>query len=119
MRHTLLSSSRMFNTNTKILNEFLTFVYSFSILHLTLKFCIQIEKIESGELEMNTFVAKTMIKSLADSTSRTETMFGNDINITLRIVNKVLDHENQQSGLSLTSEQDSTFLYVSLYSFNS
>ncbi|KAH3819069.1 cadherin EGF LAG seven-pass G-type receptor 1-like isoform X2 [Dreissena polymorpha] len=71
----------------------------------------QIEKIETGALEINTFVARTLLKSLGNSTTTTDTMFGNDINITLRILNRVLDYENKQSGLNLTSERDSHYLY--------
>ncbi|XP_060555146.1 cadherin EGF LAG seven-pass G-type receptor 2-like isoform X2 [Ruditapes philippinarum] len=71
---------------------------------------VQIEKIESGSLKINTFVAKTLLASLADTTSQMETMYGNDINITVRIMNKILEYENQQSGLYLTSEQDSHYL---------
>ena len=62
---------------------------------------------------MTTFVAKTTISSLAEATSSTDTMFGNDLNITLRIMNLILDYENSQVGLNLTSEQSSTFLSVS------
>ena len=74
---------------------------------------LQILKIESGELQVNTFVAKTTVRKLADTTSSIEQMFGNDLNITLRILNQVLDYENSQSGLNLTSEQDSRYLTVS------
>ncbi|XP_053377924.1 cadherin EGF LAG seven-pass G-type receptor 1-like isoform X2 [Mercenaria mercenaria] len=73
--------------------------------HLT-----QIEKIESGSLKINTFVAKTTLASLADTTSQIDTMYGNDINITARIMNRILDYENLRSGLNLTSEQDSHYL---------
>ena len=44
-------------------------------------------------------------------------MFGNDLNITLRIMNLILDYENSQVGLNLTSEQSSTFLSVSSNNF--
>ncbi|KAL4226126.1 Cadherin EGF LAG seven-pass G-type receptor 2 [Mactra antiquata] len=74
--------------------------------HLT-----QLEKMESGSLQINTFVAKTNIASLANSTSRTGTMYGNDVNITLRIMGKILQYETEQDGLNLTNEQDSSFLF--------
>lgn len=77
----------------------------------------QIQDIDSGILEVNTFVAKTTISSLAKSTSTVDTMFGNDINITFQLLNKMLAYEKGQSGLSLTSEQDSLYLTVSILNF--
>lgn len=68
---------------------------------------------EANTLKINTFVAKTTMASLADSTSGTETMFGNDLNITLRIMDRIIQYETEQDGLNLTSEQDSKYLYVS------
>ena len=77
---------------------------------------MQIEKIETRELLISTFVAKTLVAKLADTTSAVNQMFGNDLNITLRILNEVLDYENSQTDMrNLTSEQDSKYLTVSYF----
>ncbi|KAK3610573.1 hypothetical protein CHS0354_009013 [Potamilus streckersoni] len=70
----------------------------------------QINKIESGQLIINTFVAKTTMADLENATSSTKQLFGNDLNTTVRILIRTLDYENNQSGLNLTSEQDSKYL---------
>lgn len=53
------------------------------------------------------------MSALAETVADIDTLFGNDINITLRIINRFLEYENQQSGLTLTSEQDSAYVAVS------
>ncbi|XP_021344023.1 cadherin EGF LAG seven-pass G-type receptor 2-like isoform X2 [Mizuhopecten yessoensis] len=70
----------------------------------------QINKIESGELKITTFVAKKIMRKLCDAVMKATRLFGNDIYITYRILNQTLAYEVQQTGLSLTSEQDSTYL---------
>ncbi|XP_033746006.1 LOW QUALITY PROTEIN: cadherin EGF LAG seven-pass G-type receptor 2-like [Pecten maximus] len=70
----------------------------------------QINKIESGDLKITTFVAKRIMRTLRDAVMKAARLFGNEINITYRILNQTLTYEVQQTGLSLTSEQDSTYL---------
>ena len=77
-------------------------------------FLFQIDDIQSGTLVINTFVAKTTMSSLAETTASIDTMFGNDINITSQVMNRLLQYENKQAGLTLTSEQDSRYVTVSL-----
>ena len=75
---------------------------------------LKIEKIETRELLISTYLAKTLVSKLADTTSAVDQMFGNDLNISLRILNEILDYENSQTDMrNLTSEQDSKYLTVS------
>jgi len=67
---------------------------------------------ESGTLKMNTFVAKTVMGKLHTAVVNTDTLYGNAISIAFRILCHILDYENLQTGLSLTSEQDSTYIPV-------
>ena len=73
---------------------------------------LQIAKIEGKTLNITTYVAKTLAASLASASSSVKVMFGNDINITYRVLNQLLKYENQQYGLGLTVEQDSNYLQV-------
>uniref|UniRef100_K1PF79 Cadherin EGF LAG seven-pass G-type receptor 1 n=1 Tax=Magallana gigas TaxID=29159 RepID=K1PF79_MAGGI len=70
----------------------------------------QIDQIERKVLNITTLVAKTLASKLASATSNVKVLFGNDINITYRVVNQLLKYENKQYGLSLTVEQDSNYL---------
>lgn len=73
---------------------------------------LQIDQIERKVLNITTLVAKTLASKLASATSNVKVLFGNDINITYRVVNQLLKYENKQYGLSLTVEQDSNYLQV-------
>ncbi|XP_061178872.1 cadherin EGF LAG seven-pass G-type receptor 2-like isoform X2 [Saccostrea echinata] len=70
----------------------------------------QVSQMENRTLNITTYVAKTMAAKLASATSSVRVLFGNDINITYRIINQLLKYENKQSGLGLTLEQDSNYL---------
>ncbi|KAK3103496.1 hypothetical protein FSP39_019621 [Pinctada imbricata] len=70
----------------------------------------KIEEIENGTLKINSFVSKTSMRDLALALSTTSVLFGSDINVTYRLITSILEYENQQKGLNLTSEQDSTFI---------
>lgn len=73
---------------------------------------LQVDQIERKVLNITTLVAKTLAAKLASATSNVKVLFGNDINITYRVVNQLLKYENKQYGLSLTVEQDSNYLQV-------
>ncbi|XP_062576129.1 cadherin EGF LAG seven-pass G-type receptor 2-like isoform X1 [Saccostrea cucullata] len=70
----------------------------------------QVSQMENRTLNITTYVAKTLAAKLASATSSVRVLFGNDINITYRIINQLLKYENKQSGLGLTLEQDSNYL---------
>ena len=70
---------------------------------------------ERQQLEINTFVAKSMIFHLNEATSATlypAVLHDNDIDVTARLVVHVLRYESRQSGLNLTHTQDRNFVQV-------
>ena len=65
-----------------------------------------------SETISSTHNAKTFADLLADATSTTAPMFKNDLEIAMKILTQLLDHENSESDLNLTSEQDRNYLPV-------
>ena len=73
------------------------------------------QQIKKGSLKINTYVSKTLMRLLAKASEESaDNFFGNDINIILNLIVQILNYENKQEGLSLTSEQDRGFIKVSL-----
>ncbi|XP_052061386.1 cadherin EGF LAG seven-pass G-type receptor 2-like isoform X1 [Mytilus californianus] len=70
----------------------------------------QIRLIEEGKLKLNPFVAKTTMKTLAESLQAAQILFGQDLDITYRIIMTLLDYELKQTGMNLTSEQDGKYV---------
>lgn len=75
--------------------------------------CFQMVQLESGELKVNTFVAKNLMSKLAMATNETERLYGMDLRVTYGLVTRVLQHEVKQAGLNLTHTQDRNFIQVS------
>lgn len=68
--------------------------------------------IQTGQLKLNVFVAKTTMKTLAESLMQAEFLFGQDLDIAYRVITTLLDYEMEQHGLNLTSEQDGKYVQV-------
>jgi len=70
---------------------------------------------ERRQLEINTFVAKSMVFHLNEATNATlypAVLHDNDIDVTARLIVHVLSYESRQSGLNLTHTQDRSFVQV-------
>lgn len=70
---------------------------------------------ERQQLEINTFVAKSIMFHLNEATNATlypAVLHDNDIDVTSRLVIHVLRYESLQSGLNLTHTQDRNFVQV-------
>ena len=63
-------------------------------------------------MKLNPFVAKTTMKTLAESLQAAQILFGQDLDISYRIIMTLLDYELKQTGMNLTSEQDGKYVQV-------
>ena len=52
------------------------------------------------------------MKTLAESLSKSDFLFGQDLDIAYRVITTLLDYELKQTGLNLTSEQDGKYVQV-------
>ena len=76
---------------------------------------MQLLAIERRQLEINTFVAKSLMFHLNEATNATlypAVLHDNDIGVTARLTVHVLHYESLQSGLNLTHTQDRNFIQV-------
>jgi len=76
---------------------------------------MQLLAIERQQLEINTFVAKSLMFHLNEATNATlypAVLHDSDINVTVRLIVHVLRYESLQSGLNLTHTQDRSFVQV-------
>lgn len=72
----------------------------------------QLERIEIGELEINTFVGVKLAENLMIATRDTPNLYGSDIMIVESILSVLIDYETKQAGLNLTHSQDKDYIKV-------
>jgi len=80
----------------------------------------QLAALETRQLEINTFVAKSLMTRLNDAARAVMSSPGrlheNDIDVSSRIITQVLQYEARQTGLNLTHTQDRNFIQVTAIS---
>uniref|UniRef100_A0AAQ5WYN7 Cadherin, EGF LAG seven-pass G-type receptor 3 n=1 Tax=Amphiprion ocellaris TaxID=80972 RepID=A0AAQ5WYN7_AMPOC len=67
-----------------------------------------------NETELNTILEKKLAHQLRDVTESTARLYGNDLQITERLLSRLLTFETQQSGFGLTATQDAHFNEVKI-----
>ncbi|KAF1390734.1 hypothetical protein PFLUV_G00061090 [Perca fluviatilis] len=68
-----------------------------------------LDSLERNETELNTIMEKKLAHQLRDVTEATARLYGNDLQITERLLSRLLTFETQQSGFGLTATQDAHF----------
>lgn len=69
--------------------------------------------IETGELQLNTFVAIKLASDLRKATNLTQNLYGADVLITYDLMTALLKYEATLFGLNLTHSQDKDYISVS------
>ncbi|XP_069062320.1 cadherin EGF LAG seven-pass G-type receptor 3 [Pleurodeles waltl] len=69
----------------------------------------QLESLEKNETELNTIEAKKLAHRLRAITDQMALFFGNDVQITYRLLSRLMDFESKQRGFGLTATQDAHF----------
>ncbi|XP_041976162.1 protocadherin-like wing polarity protein stan isoform X2 [Aricia agestis] len=70
----------------------------------------QLQKIESGELTLNTFVGVRIAEELAGACASSARLYGADVLLAARLLLELLRHEMRQGGLNLTHSQDKDYV---------
>ncbi|KAL5014369.1 hypothetical protein ScPMuIL_008639 [Solemya velum] len=70
----------------------------------------QINSIDNGDVQITTFVAKTLMEDLSVAVSSIDNLHGKDLLVSYQALGHLLTYENQQQGLNLTSERYNTYL---------
>ncbi|XP_072940790.1 protocadherin-like wing polarity protein stan [Epargyreus clarus] len=70
----------------------------------------QLNKIETGELSLNTFVGVRLSEELARACATDARLYGSDIRVGGRLLAELLRHELRQAGLNLTHSQDKDYV---------
>lgn len=73
----------------------------------------QLHKIETSELQVNTFVGVRLADDLASACANTPTLFGADVLVAEGILLALMQYELRQAGLNLTHSQDKDYVRVS------
>nr|XP_033782493.1 cadherin EGF LAG seven-pass G-type receptor 3 [Geotrypetes seraphini] len=68
-----------------------------------------LESLEKNETELNTIEAKKLAYRLSSVTEQMERYFGNDVQITYRLLSRLMEFESKQHGFGLTATQDAHF----------
>uniref|UniRef100_A0A8D0CH87 Cadherin EGF LAG seven-pass G-type receptor 3 n=1 Tax=Scleropages formosus TaxID=113540 RepID=A0A8D0CH87_SCLFO len=68
-----------------------------------------LESVERNETELSTIMEKKLAYQLRDVTEATPRLYGNDLQIADRLLSRLLNFENQQTGFGLTATQDAHF----------
>lgn len=66
---------------------------------------------------MNTSVAVDMITELNNAVNKTFPLYGNDIRVYSAVLNQIVEHEKQKTGLDLSHRQDKDFIKVSVMKY--
>ncbi|OWR45133.1 cadherin [Danaus plexippus plexippus] len=70
----------------------------------------QLHKIETGELQVNTFVGVRLAEDLSTACSNTQPLYGADVLVAEGIILELLQYELRQAGLNLTHSQDKDYV---------
>ncbi|KAJ0179731.1 hypothetical protein K1T71_004322 [Dendrolimus kikuchii] len=70
----------------------------------------QFQKIETGELSVNTFVGVRLAADLATACANAPQLYGADILVTEGIILELIQYELRQGGLNLTHSQDKDYV---------
>ncbi|KAG7299924.1 hypothetical protein JYU34_016949 [Plutella xylostella] len=70
----------------------------------------QLHKIETGELQVNTFVGVRLAEDLSTACANTPTLYGADVLVGEGVLLELLNHEIKQVGLNLTHSQDKDYI---------
>ncbi|XP_043934458.1 cadherin EGF LAG seven-pass G-type receptor 3 isoform X2 [Protopterus annectens] len=68
-----------------------------------------LDRLEKNETELSTLEAKKLAHKLRVVTDQADRYFGNDIQITYRLLSRLLEFESRQKGFGLTATQDVHF----------
>ncbi|XP_029453376.1 LOW QUALITY PROTEIN: cadherin EGF LAG seven-pass G-type receptor 3 [Rhinatrema bivittatum] len=68
-----------------------------------------LESLEKNETELNTIEAKKLAYRLSSVTDQMDRYFGNDVQITYRLLLRLMEFESKQRGFGLTATQDAHF----------
>lgn len=77
-------------------------------------FFLQLERLESEELEITTYLAKKISEDLNYACSVTPSMWGSDVLIASRLLILLFEYETHQEGLNLTHRQERHYIQVNL-----
>lgn len=67
-------------------------------------------QLETGDLQVNTFVAVKMAADLQKATNLTGKLYGADVLITQQLVTRLILHELKMAGLNLSHSQDKDYI---------
>ncbi|XP_050342751.1 protocadherin-like wing polarity protein stan [Nymphalis io] len=70
----------------------------------------QLHKIETGELQVNTFVGVRLAEDLATACDNTPRLYGADVLVAEGILLELIQYELRQAGLNLTHSQDKDYV---------
>ncbi|XP_071960078.1 cadherin EGF LAG seven-pass G-type receptor 1-like [Antedon mediterranea] len=73
--------------------------------------------LDSGQ-KLNKTLSIEIVNSLESALQKTGKLYGNDVNISYKLMNLVLEHESKQKGLDVTATQESTFIGKVISSLN-
>lgn len=68
--------------------------------------------LESGTVQINTFVAIETVNLIKKACNNSDTLYGADILIAEQIIQRLLAYEKVQTGLNLTHTQDKDYMQV-------
>lgn len=68
--------------------------------------------LESGNVQINTFVAIETANLIKKACNNTDLLYGADILIAEQIIQRLLSYEKSQMGLNLTHSQDKDYMQV-------
>ncbi|XP_044754021.1 protocadherin-like wing polarity protein stan isoform X2 [Coccinella septempunctata] len=78
----------------------------------------ELSHLESGSLNMNTFVAIKLSSDLYKATNKTTQLYGADVLVTFDLLKELLQYEFRLFGLNLTHSQDKDYIRNIVHSVN-
>ncbi|XP_033106725.1 cadherin EGF LAG seven-pass G-type receptor 2-like isoform X3 [Anneissia japonica] len=76
-----------------------------------------LKELDSGQ-KLNKALSIEVVTSLESALQKTGKLYGNDVSIGYKLLNRVLEHESKQKGLNVTATQESTFIGKVISSLN-
>ena len=67
-------------------------------------------QLETGEIQLNAYLALKTVSSLHDLATKLEELYGADIVLMSRLLLEVLEYENSQAGFNLSHKQERDFI---------
>lgn len=105
-------ASRLLTWEKRYANFLFTSHLHFLLLQLNIYLFKQLQRLESGALDLSPFISVRLAQQLFRATNHSSKLYGSDVLIGRELLLKILEHDTAREGFNLTHRHDKDFIKV-------